>query len=87
MATASASPSPNPNALKFELSVTLPETVSFKSKDEAEAAGNDFCAAILEAEGVVSVFGTNDFVTVTRRPEVPWDRIIEAVQAAAMKHL
>ncbi len=85
MATATPSPSPNPNALKFELDVKLPDTISFNSKDDAEAAGNDFAAAILAADGVISIFGTNDFVTVTRRPEVAWDPIIEAVQAAATK--
>ena len=83
MATATPTPSPNPNALKFELSVTLPETVSFKSKDEAEAAGNDFAAAVLGVDGVASLFGTSDFVTVTRKPDAAWDPIVEAVQAAA----
>lgn len=85
MATATPSPSPNPNALKFELSVKLPDTISFKSADEATAAGNDFAAAVLAADGVASLFGTSDFVTVTRRPDAGWDGIIEAVQAAAMK--
>ena len=75
--------SPNPNALKFELDTTLAETLSFRSKDDAEAAGNRFAAAVMGVEGVISLFGTNDFVTVTRKPEAPWDPIIEAVQAAA----
>ncbi len=75
--------SPNPNALKFQLDVTLPNTVSFRSGDEAEAAGHLFAAAVLGVDGVVSVFGTNDFVTVTRRPGVDWEPIVEAVQAAA----
>ena len=85
MARATPSPSPNPNALKFELDVTLPETISFRSSEEAVAAGNDFAAAVLSADGVVSLFGTNDFVTVTRRPGAAWDPIVEAVQAAATK--
>ena len=75
--------SPNPNALKFQLDITLPDTLGFRSKDEAEAAGNRFAAAVLGVDGVISLFGTNDFVTVTRRPEAPWEPIIEAVQAAA----
>jgi hypothetical protein len=83
MATANPTPSPNPNALKFELDTTLPETISFKTRDEAEAAGNSFAAAVLGVDGVASLFGTNDFVTVTRRPDAAWDPIVEAVQAAA----
>lgn len=75
--------SPNPNALKFELDVTLPDTMTFRSADEAEAAGHRFAAAVLGVDGVVSVFGTSDFVTVTRRPDAAWEPIVEAVQAAA----
>lgn len=83
IATPLTNASPNPNALKFQLDITLPETLSFRSVDEARAAGNDFAAAVLAADGVVSLFGTNDFVTVTRKGEAPWEPIIEVVQAAA----
>ena len=75
--------SPNPNALKFQLDTTLPGTVSFRSRDEAEAAGDSFAAAVLGVDGVVSLFGTNDFVTVTRQAGAEWDPIIAAVTTAA----
>jgi len=76
--------SPNPNALKFELDMTLADTISFRSADEAEAAGNGFAAAVLATDGVVGLFGTNDFVTVTRRAaDTDWAPIIAAVQSAA----
>jgi len=85
MATATplTNASPNPNALKFQLDVTLPEIISFRSKEEAEAADNRFAVALLAVDGVVSVFGTSDFVTVTRRPDAAWEPIIDAVTAAA----
>jgi hypothetical protein len=85
MATADPSPSPNPNALRFQLDVTLPGTLSAGS--EAEAAGNAFAAAVFAAPGVASIFGVNDFVTVNRQPGAEWDPIVEAVQAAAAEHL
>ena len=81
MATANPTPSPNPNALKFELDITLPDTISFSSA--ADAAGNSFAAAVFAAPGVVSIFGVNDFVTVNRQPDADWEPIIAAVQAAA----
>lgn len=84
MATASPSPSPNPNALRFQLDTTLPDTLSFSSADEA--AGHPFAAAVFAVDGVASIFGVNDFVTVTRTPGAEWDPIVEAVQAAA-EHL
>ena len=85
MATASPTPSPNPTALKFELDVRLPDTISFGSA--AEAAADPFAAAIFAAPGVASIFGVNDFVTVNRQPDADWEPIIAAVQAAAAEHL
>ena len=75
--------SPNPNALKFQLDTTLSDTISFRSSDEAQAAGNTFAATVLAVAGVVSLFGTSDFVTVTRKAGAAWEPIIEAVTAAA----
>lgn len=85
MATAAPTPSPNPNALKFELDTTLPETLSFSSA--AEAAAHPFAATVFAAEGVASIFGVNDFITVTRQPGAAWEPIIAAVQTAAADHL
>lgn len=85
MATATPSPTPNPNALRFSLDVTLPATITASSPDHA--ADNPFVAALLEIEGVASVFGTGSFVTVTRRPGADWEPIIPAVQEAAATHL
>ncbi len=85
MATATPSPTPNPNALRFGLDVTLPGTVSASSA--AEAASDPFLAALLGIDGVASVFGTADFVTVTRASGGDWDEIVPAVQAAAAEHL
>ena len=85
MASATPSPTPNPNALRFGLDVTLPGTVSASSVTDA---GDDaFLSALLAIDGVASVFGTADFVTVTRRPGADWDEIVPAVQAAAERHL
>ncbi len=85
MATATPAPTPNPNALKFDLDVTLTEPFNITSAEAA--AGHPFARAVFEVDGVVSVFGTNGFVTVNRREGVEWDDIVPAVQAAAAEHL
>ncbi|MGI8684032.1 MAG: NifU N-terminal domain-containing protein [Acidimicrobiales bacterium] len=85
MATAVPSPSPNPNAVRFQLDITLPGTVTVNSADEA--AGNPFAEAVFAAPGVAAIFGVNDFVTVTRTVGADWDPIVEAVQQAAASHL
>ena len=85
MANAEPQPSPNPNALRFQLDVTLPETVSFANGEEA--TGNPFAEAVFAVPGVASIFGVNDFVTVTRTPGAEWGPIVDAVRAAAAEHL
>ena len=85
MATANPEPSPNPNALRFQLDVTLPATLSFNSAAEAEA--DPFASRVFAAPGVAAIFGVNDFVTVTRTPGAEWDPIVTAVQQAAAENL
>jgi hypothetical protein len=85
MATATPSPTPNPNAMKFMLDVSLPSTMNVMSAQAA--SGDKFAEAIFSAGGVASLFGVNDFVTVTREPEADWDPIVAAVEAAAESYL
>ena len=85
MATASLSPTPNPNALKFTLDVPLASTMNVKSAQAA--VGDKFAEAVFDAGGVASLFGINNFITVTREPDAHWDPIIDAVCAAAEAYL
>ncbi|HEX7167794.1 MAG TPA: NifU N-terminal domain-containing protein [Acidimicrobiales bacterium] len=85
MATATPSPTPNPNALRFALDVTLPAPVSASSA--ADASSSPLLAALFEIDGVASVFGTADFITITRSPGGDWDEIVPAVQGAVAEHL
>ncbi len=71
--------------MKFTLDTTLPEMLNVASPDAA--AGMPFAEAVFAAGGVASIFGVNDFVTVTRQPGVEWDPIVAAVVAAAAAHL
>src|SRR4051794_15751555 len=75
---------PNPDAMKFTLDVTLPARVLADSGDEVDDA---FTRAVLAINGVASVFGMNDFVTVTRVHAADWAPIVDAVEDAAAKHL
>ena len=87
MASATPSPTPNPDAMKYTLDRPLAAPMNVADAGAAAAAGNAFAAAVLEADGVASVFGTADFVTITRRPGADWEPITAAVQAAAAEHL
>ena len=85
VATATPSSTPNPNATKFTLDITLDSM--FNAASAGEAATIPFAAAVFAAGGVSTVFGVNDFVTVTREPGAEWGPIIAAVQSAAAAHL
>ena len=85
MATASPSPTPNPDAMKFTLDIKLPAMVNLGGPEAA--AGMPFAEAVFAAGGVASIFGVNDFVTVTRQSGAEWEPIVAAVVAAAAEHL
>jgi hypothetical protein len=85
VATASPSPTPNPDAMKFTLDITLPEMLNVTSPEAA--VGMPFAERVFAAGGVASIFGVNDFVTVTRQPGFEWDPIVTAVVAAAAVNL
>jgi hypothetical protein len=69
---------PNPNALKFTVGVPVGGPATFTAaSDDADPVARD----VLAVEGVVSMFMTADFVTVTKGPEGDWAAIAPAVQA------
>lgn len=67
------------------MDTTLPEMLNVASAEAA--AGHPFAEAVFAIDGVASIFGVNDFVTVTRQPGAEWDPIVAAVVAAAATDL
>ena len=79
------STTPNPDAMKFTLDRRFDEMFNVATIEDADA--NPFAKAVFEAGGVGSVFGTADFVTITRTDDADWGAIESAVRAAAAEHL
>jgi hypothetical protein len=77
-------PTPNPDAMKFILDITLSQRLLANRGDDVE---DGFTHAVLAIDDVVSVFGVNDFVTVTRVQGAAWSPIVGAVEEAAARHL
>ena len=68
-------PTPNPQAYKFTLeghAFDSPQTIG----DAGAAAGTPFQGLFL-LPGVLSVFATSNFVTVTKDPGADWAEIVE----------
>ena len=71
---------PNPNALKFILPQKhFAKPVNISSPDAA--ADHPLAAQLLALDGVYNVFMVQDFVTVNKRPDVPWEPLREQVEA------
>jgi NFU1 iron-sulfur cluster scaffold homolog, mitochondrial len=66
---------PNPNALKFTVGNPVGGPATFTDA----ATADDRVAPILELEGVVSVFMTANFVTVTRLPTADWEYLAQPI--------
>ena len=74
-----AQETPNPNAMKFSLSITVAETGSFSFNATDKDIAHPIAAAVVAIEGVVSVFGVNDFITVSKTAESDWATLLPAV--------
>ena len=77
-------PTPNPNALKF----TLDRKISDQSTSFFTAeSGKDhpIASKLFAVSGVSSLLLLGDFVTVNKRPEVPWKGITAKVREILQK--
>ena len=70
--------------MKFTLDIILPTRID---TTRGEGTETPFAQALAGFDGVASVFGVNDFVTITREPDADWDPIVCAVEEAAAQHL
>lgn len=79
------STTPNPDAMKFTVDCRFDEMFNVASAEDAEASA--FAKAVFDGGGVASVFGTADFVTITRSDDADWNDIERTVRAAVAAHL
>jgi hypothetical protein len=81
--TVSVDPTPNPNAAKFTVGVPVGGPTTF-------AAGNDegdpLAGELLAIPGVLSMFMTADFVTLTKTPDADWGDIAPRATAILESH-
>lgn len=79
-------PTPNPNALKF----VLPRKYFTHAENFANpqaAAVHPLAARLFQLDGVYNVFLVQDFVTVNKRPELPWEPLQTQTQAVIADYL
>lgn len=66
---------PNPNAMKFTASIPVVKSGALSFKSDGPKADHPLGSALMEIDGVDIVFAVNDFVTVTKRADVPWHEL------------
>ena len=76
-------PTPNPNALKFAVGVDVGGPATYTLAAEVD---DPLAAALLAIEGVMSVFMTADFVTLSKEPNADWAAISPAAQELLQEH-
>ena len=69
-------PTPNPNAMKFSVGQTVCPTGSFSFEVGDAPVAHPVARAVLGVDGVKTVFGVNDFVTVTKDNAAKWDELV-----------
>jgi len=82
----SPQPTPNPNALKFTLDRLATDKRSETFREGSDPADSPLGASIFALGGVVNVFLTADFVSVTKDDFVDWDGLMPRVVAAIEEH-
>ncbi|MCL1598474.1 MAG: NifU N-terminal domain-containing protein [Actinomycetia bacterium] len=65
---------PNPRAMKFTVGASVGGPATYTDSGSADPR----VAPLLGITGVVSVFATGDFVTITRDESSAWDDIVPA---------
>lgn len=85
----SVQPTPNPNALKFVLNTPVKNTESavFRASRRDDAQAVPLAAALLALEGVVEVYFSGSFITVTQNGTQDWDVLEAAVKNTILEQI
>ncbi|MBH0155607.1 NifU N-terminal domain-containing protein [Fictibacillus sp. 5RED26] len=76
----SIQPTPNPNAIKFDGSEKFLEgRLSARVGDESDST---LAKALLSIDGVESIFGFENFITVNKTNDSDWNELMPEIQKA-----
>jgi len=74
-----ANPTPNPDALKFIVDRQIVEGEAVSIHSQADAKGSLLAEKIFELGGVKQLFAYQNFVTVTKDNDMPWQEFARAI--------
>ena len=71
-----AEPTPNPNCYKFTLNTNIGRSFSCSPEENPT---HHIGAPLLELEGVVSIFGVNNFLVLNKEPDMKWELLLDPI--------
>lgn len=77
---------PNPATLKFLPGIVVLAMGTLDIRKGEDASKSPLAAHLLEVDGVEAVFFGYDFITITKRADMPWPHLKPAVLGAIMEH-
>lgn len=82
-----ANPTPNPNALKFivDRQIVDGEPVSYANASDAE--GSPLAEKLFALDGVESMFAFQNFVTITKQGDRPWQEFAREIGGTIRVHI
>ena len=73
---------PNPHAAKFVLDRAVPGEGSRSYFDPEAAAADPLAARLFEVDGIRALLLVENFITVTKTPDLEWSDLVEKIEAA-----
>ena len=77
---------PNPLTLKFLPGREVLKNGSVDYRSEEEAANSPLASALFNVDGVVGVFFSDDFITISKRDEKDWQLMKPGILGVIMEH-
>ena len=72
----SIEPTPSPNVMKLNVDERLPDGVQHVYTKAGAAKAPELMGKLLEIDGVTSIFHTADFLSLERKSNADWQRIL-----------
>ncbi len=82
-----ANPTPNPDALKFIVDRPLVDGDPVSYQDPREASGSPLAEKLFALDGVKHLFAFQNFITVTKDDDRPWQEFARAIGKTIREHL
>lgn len=77
---------PNPATLKFLPGIVVLQSGTLDLRKSEDASKSPLAQHLFDIDGVEAVFFGYDFITITKRADMPWPHLKPAVLGAIMEH-